>query len=106
MSQNAKNTEYTVISKTDIPNKKRVAVFKDSEIEQLQDYLKTEIYRCMEQWELPLIITRETTTKNFHAKVGGFVKQNKTRLRRIEIWDERNRGLSDWLKYPRKRTSH
>ena len=33
MSQNVKYTEYTVISNTDIPNKKRVAVYKDFEKE-------------------------------------------------------------------------
>ncbi len=103
MSQNAKSTEYTIISKTKISNKKRVAVFKSSEIEQMQDYLKAELYRCAEEWVLPVMITRETTTKNFHAKIGGFVEQNKTRLRKIEVWDEYNRGLSDWLNYPRKK---
>ena len=99
MSQNVKYTEYTVISDTDIPNMKRVAVYKDFEKEIMMDYLKSELDRCAHYCYGPIIITRETTTKNFHD---GFQKQPGTRLRRIVVWDKYNRGLSNWLNYPRK----
>lgn len=99
MSQNVKYTEYTIISNTNIPNKKRVAVFKDSEKEIMADYIQSELYLCYTRCLGPVIITRETTTKNFHD---GFKKQSGTRLRRIVVWDEYNRGLSGWLNYPCK----
>lgn len=99
MSQNVKYTEYTIISNTDIPNKKRVAVFKDSEKEIMADYIQSELYLCYTRCLGPVIITRETTTKNLHD---GFKKQTGTRLRRIVVWDEHNRGLSGWLNYPCK----
>lgn len=102
MSQNVKYTEYTIISNTDIPNKKRVAVFQKSEMPQMLDYVISEIHLCDVEWRMPVIITRETTTKNFHEKVGGFKKQKESRLRRIEIWNEGNRGLFGWLNYPCK----
>jgi len=99
MSQNVKYTEYTIISNTNIPNKKRVAVFKDSEKELMADYIQSELYLCYTRCLGPVIITRETTTKNLHD---GFKKQTGTRLRRIVVWDEYNRGLSGWLNYPCK----
>ena len=99
MSQNVKYTEYTIISNTKIPNKKRVAVFKDIEKDIMLDYIKFELSVCAHQCYGPIIITRETTTKNFHD---GFKKQTGTRLRRIVVWDEYNRGLSGWLNYPCK----
>ena len=99
MSQNVKYTEYTIISNTKIPNKKRVAVFKDSEKEIMADYIQSELYLCYTRCLGPVIITRETTTKNLHD---GFKKQTGTRLRRIVVWDEYNRGLSGWLNYPCK----
>ncbi len=102
MSQNVKYTEYTIISNTDIPNKKRVAVFKDIEKEIMADYIQSELYLCYTRCLGPVIITRETTTKNFHEKVGGFKKQPGTRLRRIAVWDEYNRGLYGFLNYPCK----
>lgn len=98
MSQNVKYTEYTIISNTNIPNKKRVAVFQKSEMTQMLDYVISEIHLCDVEWRMPVIITRETTTKNFHEKVGGFKKQSGTRLRRIVVWDKDNRGLFDWLR--------
>ena len=97
MSQNVKYTEYTIISGTDIPNKKRVAVFQKSEMSQMLDYIISEIHLCDMKLCIPVIITRETTTKNFHEKVGGFKKQKESRLRRIEIWNKDNRGLFNWL---------
>lgn len=102
MSQNVKYTEYTIISNTDIPNKKRVAVFQKSEMTQMLDYIKFELSVCAHRCYGPMIITRETTTKNFHEKVGGFKKQKESRLRRIVVWDEYNRGLFGWLNYPCK----
>ena len=99
MSQNVKYTEYTVISNTDISNKKRVAVFKDFEKEIMMDYIKFELSVCAHRCYGPMIIMRETTTKNFHD---GFKKQKESRLRRIVVWDEYNRGLSSWLNYPCK----
>ena len=102
MSQNVKYTEYTIISNTKIPNKKRVAVFQKSEMTQMLDYIKFELSVCAHRCYGPMIITRETMTKNFHEKVGGFKKQPRTRLRRIVVWDEYNRGLSGWLNYPCK----
>lgn len=99
MSQNVKYTEYTIISNTDIPNKKRVAVFKDSEKEIMADYIQSELYLCYTRCLGPVIITRETTTKNFHD---GFKKQPQTRLRRIVVWDKYNRGLYGFLNYPCK----
>jgi hypothetical protein len=99
MSQNVKYTEYTIISNTNIPNKKRVAVFKDSEKEIMADYIQSELYLCYTRCLGPVIITRETTTKNFHD---GFKKQTGTRLRRIVVWDKYNRGLSGLLNYPCK----
>ena len=99
MSQNVKYTEYTIISNTNIPNKKRVAVFKDSEKEIMADYIQSELYLCYTRCLGPVIITRETMTKNFHEKVGGFKKQPRTRLRRIVVWDKYNRGLYGFLNY-------
>lgn len=99
MSQNVKYTEYTIISNTNIPNKKRVAVFQDIEKDIMLDYIKFELSVCAHRCYGPMIITRETTTKNFHD---GFKKQTGTRLRRIVVWDEYNRGLSGWLNYPCK----
>ncbi|MBO7656345.1 MAG: hypothetical protein J6S80_01295 [Alphaproteobacteria bacterium] len=102
MSQNVKYTEYTIISNTNIPNKKRVAVFKDIEKDIMLDYIKFELSVCAHRCYGPMIIMRETMTKNFHEKVGGFKKQTGTRLRRIVVWDEYNRGLFGWLNYPCK----
>lgn len=99
MSQNVKYTEYTIISNTNIPNKKRVAVFKDIEKDIMLDYIKFELSVCAHRCYGPVIITRETTTKNLHD---GFKKQKESRLRRIVVWDEYNRGLSGWLNYPCK----
>lgn len=99
MSQNVKYTEYTIISNTDISNQKRVAVFKDVEKDIMLDYIKSELSVCVHRCYGPIIITRETITKNFHD---GFKKQPKNRLRRIVVWDEYNRGLSSWLNYPCK----
>ena len=99
MSQNVKYTEYTIISNTNIPNKKRVAVFQDIEKDIMLDYIKFELSVCAHRCYGPMIIMRETTTKNFHD---GFKKQKESRLRRIVVWDEYNRGLSGWLNYPCK----
>ena len=99
MSQNVKYTEYTIISNTNIPNKKRVAVFQKSEMTQMLDYIKFELSVCAHRCYGPMIIMRETTTKNFHD---GFKKQTGTRLRRIVVWDEYNRGLFGLLNYPCK----
>lgn len=99
MSQNVKYTEYTIISNTGVLNKKRVAVFQDIEKDIMLDYIKFELSVCAHRCYGPMIIMRETTTKNFHD---GFKKQTGTRLRRIVVWDEYNRGLFGWLNYPCK----
>jgi hypothetical protein len=99
MSQNVKYTEYTIISDTDIPNKKRVAVFQDIEKDIMLDYIQSELSVCAHRCYGPMIITRETTTKNFHD---GLKKQTGTRLRKLVVWDKYNRGLSGWLNYPCK----
>lgn len=101
MSQNVKYTEYTVISNTGISNKKRVAVFNDFEIKAMVDYIHDELF---DMFAFPVIITRETITKNFHYKVGGFVKQTNSRMRRMEILNDKNTGVYNWLKSPQNRS--
>ncbi|MBP5485901.1 MAG: hypothetical protein J6Y07_04320 [Alphaproteobacteria bacterium] len=88
MSQNFKSSEYTVISNTDVPNKKRVAVFNNSEKKELMDYIIGEIY-LSDMYSidtLPITLVKETTIKNFHTRIGGFVNQHQTRTKKINIY--------------------
>ena len=98
MSQNTKSTEYTVVTDTGIPKKKRVAVFSDSEIEQMLSHMKSELY---EECYHSVLVMRETTTTNNHKD--GDKKQVNTRIRRIlveSIYSTLPKGFYNWLGYP------